>query len=117
MNETARPPDRIQQTVRVLGWILLLLAPVYVWMVWSAPTDSIQGTMQKILYVHPPLAWVRGLCPDTCLLAGTPETFNEETRLILLHLCFEHRDNHDQLSLLAHHRSAGEPTPPSVQYR
>lgn len=57
MNETTRPADRIDQTLRVFGWLLLALAPVYVWVVWSAPTDSIQGTMQKILYVHPPLAY------------------------------------------------------------
>jgi heme exporter protein C len=57
MNETSRSTDRIQQTLRVLGWVLLALVPVYAWMVASAPTDSIQGTMQKILYVHPPLAY------------------------------------------------------------
>ncbi len=57
MNETSRSPDRIRQTLRVLGWILLGLAPIYAWMVVTAPIDSIQGTMQKILYVHPPLAY------------------------------------------------------------
>jgi heme exporter protein C len=57
MNETSRSPDRIRQTLRVLGWTLLGLAPIYAWMVVTAPIDSIQGTMQKILYVHPPLAY------------------------------------------------------------
>jgi heme exporter protein C len=57
MNETSRSPDRIRQTLRVLGWVLLGLAPIYAWMVVTAPIDSIQGTMQKILYVHPPLAY------------------------------------------------------------
>jgi heme exporter protein C len=57
MNETSRSPDRIRQTLRVLGWVLLALMPIYAWMVVTAPIDSIQGTMQKILYVHPPLAY------------------------------------------------------------
>ena len=57
MNETTRPTDRIRQSLRLLGWILFVLVPAYAWMVWSAPTDSVQGTMQKILYVHPPLAY------------------------------------------------------------
>ncbi|MEZ4332880.1 MAG: cytochrome c biogenesis protein CcsA [Myxococcota bacterium] len=41
----------------VLGWILAGLAPVYAWTVWKAPLDSVQGVMQKILYVHPPTAY------------------------------------------------------------
>ncbi len=57
MNQTTRPDDRIHVTLRALGWILVVLMPVYAWLVWSAPTDYIQGTMQKILYVHPPLAY------------------------------------------------------------
>ncbi len=57
MNETSSSPDRIRQTLRVLGWIMLGLLPIYAWTVVTAPTDSIQGTMQKILYVHPPLAY------------------------------------------------------------
>jgi heme exporter protein C len=57
MNETSRSPERIRQTLRVLGWVLLALMPIYAWMVVTAPIDSIQGTMQKILYVHPPLAY------------------------------------------------------------
>jgi heme exporter protein C len=43
--------------VRGLGWILAILSPVYAWMVVRAPIDSVQGVMQKILYVHPPLAY------------------------------------------------------------
>lgn len=41
----------------VLGWILAVLVPLYAWTVWKAPLDSVQGIMQKILYVHPPLAY------------------------------------------------------------
>lgn len=49
--------DRLDVSLRVLGWIVLGLLPVYAWTVIQAPTDSIQGIMQKILYVHPPLAY------------------------------------------------------------
>jgi heme exporter protein C len=59
---TATPPptatsDRIGLTLRVLGWITLALLPVYAFVVIDSPVDSVQGMMQKILYVHPPLAY------------------------------------------------------------
>ncbi len=57
MTDPIHPPDSIRPALRVLGWIVLALLPVYAWVVMNAPTDSIQGTMQKILYVHPPLAY------------------------------------------------------------
>ena len=50
-------PNRIDLPLRLLGWSLLALLPFYAWVVIGAPTDSIQGPMQKILYVHPPLAY------------------------------------------------------------
>jgi heme exporter protein C len=40
-----------------LGWLLLVLLAIYVWSVVRAPIDSVQGVIQKILYVHPPLAY------------------------------------------------------------
>jgi heme exporter protein C len=40
-----------------LGALLALLTLVYVFSVWSAPIDRVQGVIQKILYVHPPLAY------------------------------------------------------------
>ena len=43
--------------LRVLGWILAVLVPVYAFMVYRAPLDGVQGVMQKILYIHPPLAY------------------------------------------------------------
>jgi heme exporter protein C len=62
MNTTTDSPsasgaDRIDFSLRLLGWIVLGLLPVYAWTVIQAPTDSVQGIMQKILYVHPPLAY------------------------------------------------------------
>ena len=36
---------------------LLVLLAVYAWAVVRAPIDSVQGVIQKILYVHPPLAY------------------------------------------------------------
>ena len=40
-----------------LGIPLALLLIAYAWIVVQAPIDSIQGIIQKILYVHPPLAY------------------------------------------------------------
>ena len=57
MNQSTRPTDGMTRALRALGWILLVLSPVFVWMVVNAPIDSVQGIMQKILYVHPPLAY------------------------------------------------------------
>jgi heme exporter protein C len=40
-----------------LGVVLAILTAVYAWAVVQAPVDSVQGVIQKILYVHPPLAY------------------------------------------------------------
>ena len=45
---------------RLRGWLgvpLVVLLAVYGWTVFQAPIDSVQGMIQKILYVHPPLAY------------------------------------------------------------
>ncbi len=39
------------------GALLGLLLIAYAWTVANAPVDSVQGVIQKILYVHPPLAY------------------------------------------------------------
>lgn len=43
---------------RFVGAALALLAPLYLVLVATAPLDSVQGVIQKILYVHPPCAFV-----------------------------------------------------------
>jgi heme exporter protein C len=43
--------------VRGTGAAALLLVPVWLWLVVSAPVDSVQGVVQKILYVHVPCAF------------------------------------------------------------
>lgn len=48
---------RVQTAARILGILVAALAPIYAWVVWKAPIDSVQGVMQKILYIHPPLAY------------------------------------------------------------
>ncbi len=42
---------------RALGAILLAMCAVYAHAVWRAPIDSVQGVVQKILYVHPACAF------------------------------------------------------------
>ena len=49
--------DRVANWRRPLGILLGLLCVGYAWTVWHAPIDRVQGVIQKILYVHPPLAY------------------------------------------------------------
>ena len=52
-----RIDDRISRVRRPVGVLLAALAAAYAWLVVQAPIDSVQGVIQKILYVHPPLAY------------------------------------------------------------
>ncbi|MBJ20343.1 MAG: cytochrome c biogenesis protein CcsA [bacterium] len=83
---TAASPDRIGVALRLLGWIVLGLMPIYAWTVIQAPTDSVQGIMQKILYVHPPLAYGAYLGFVTTAVGGG---------LFL----WRGREHHDQLAI------------------
>jgi heme exporter protein C len=60
-DSTLRIPSRLEQRlggfIAPLGWLLALLCFVYAWSVVGAPIDTVQGVIQKILYVHPPLAY------------------------------------------------------------
>jgi len=49
--------ERLGRVRKPLGWLLLAVALCYAWLVIRAPIDSVQGVIQKILYVHPPLAY------------------------------------------------------------
>jgi heme exporter protein C len=57
MDSSPPPTDPSGRLQSALGWILLVLSPIYAGVVLAAPVDRIQGIMQKILYVHPPLAY------------------------------------------------------------
>jgi heme exporter protein C len=50
-------PATLARWRRPLGAALGVLLLIYVYAVWSAPVDNVQGVIQKILYVHPPLAY------------------------------------------------------------
>ena len=47
----------LSRALSPLGWALALLCLGYAWTVLGAPVDNVQGVIQKILYVHPPLAY------------------------------------------------------------
>jgi heme exporter protein C len=50
--------DRIAAALRgPTAWVLALLAAAWLAAVARAPEDAMQGVIQKILYVHPPLAF------------------------------------------------------------
>ncbi len=55
------PADPIARAARralpLCGAALAVLTAVYAVVVWRAPLDRVQGVIQKILYVHPPLAF------------------------------------------------------------
>lgn len=42
---------------KLTAGIFYSLVAVWAFFVWNAPLDSVQGVIQKILYVHPPLAF------------------------------------------------------------
>ena len=48
---------RLVRCRRPVGFALAGLLLLSAFAVWSAPIDSVQGVIQKILYVHPPLAY------------------------------------------------------------
>lgn len=59
-SEAASPPalERHLGTLATAsGWLMVVALAIYAWMVINAPIDSVQGVIQKILYVHPPLAF------------------------------------------------------------
>ncbi|MEE3328428.1 MAG: cytochrome c biogenesis protein [Myxococcota bacterium] len=49
--------ERVSRWRYFIGFGLAITTIVYVWAVIQAPVDSSQGIIQKILYVHPPLAY------------------------------------------------------------
>jgi heme exporter protein C len=58
MTDPATPAlERIARARRPLGVLLALLVVAWAWAVAAAPIDRTQGVIQKILYVHPPLAY------------------------------------------------------------
>jgi heme exporter protein C len=58
MSDPAAPAlDRIASVRRPLGWLLALMVVLWAWTVVQAPIDRTQGVIQKILYIHPPLAY------------------------------------------------------------
>ncbi len=42
---------------RATAGLLFVLAALWIYLVWNAPIDRVQGVVQKILYVHPPTAF------------------------------------------------------------
>lgn len=58
MTGSAAAVDRIAARLRgPTGWLLAVLAAAWLAAVVRAPEDAMQGVIQKILYVHPPLAF------------------------------------------------------------
>jgi len=65
---------------RVLGPLLALCCLAYAWTVVAAPIDARQGVIQKILYVHPPLAYGAYLGFAVTAIAGALFLWKREER-------------------------------------
>ena len=49
----------IKLSQRLLGPVTLLLLALTFWLgLWVTPPDAVQGDLVRLLYVHPPIAWV-----------------------------------------------------------
>ncbi len=51
------PTLPLRRTLRICGALLLALAAAFAFCVWRAPEDATQGVIQKIFYLHVPLAF------------------------------------------------------------
>jgi heme exporter protein C len=49
--------DGANRWKRTTAALLAVLGISWAWTAWNAPIDSVQGVIQKILYLHPPLAY------------------------------------------------------------
>lgn len=49
--------NALRRALGISGAALLALLPLWLWLIWRAPADVQQGVIQKILYLHPPLAF------------------------------------------------------------
>ncbi|MHB1785308.1 MAG: cytochrome c biogenesis protein CcsA [Acidimicrobiales bacterium] len=59
------------QAVRALGVVALLGVVATVIMgLWVTPPDAVQGDLVRMLYLHPPVAWVGYLAFGVCALAS-----------------------------------------------
>ncbi len=59
-----------RRSVAATGWLLLAVVAGFAWAVQAAPTDAMQGPIQKVLYVHAPCAFAAYLGFITTALAG-----------------------------------------------
>ena len=49
----------IKLSQRLLGPVTLLLLALTFWLgLWITPPDAVQGDLVRLLYIHPPIAWV-----------------------------------------------------------
>ena len=63
--------DRLaRRAIRPTGWALAVLAPLWLFLAVTAPIDSVQGVVQKILYVHVPCAFAAYLGFGCTALGG-----------------------------------------------
>jgi len=84
--EQSRPLETVSNWRRLFGFLSGVLALMWIAAVTIAPVDSVQGVIQKILYLHPPLAYGAYLGFVLTAVGGA------------LYL-WKHQEIHDQLAL------------------
>lgn len=72
--------DPLQIWRRATGVLAALAVGTWLWLAWNAPADSVQGTIQKILYVHVPCAFTAYLGFIVCALGGALYLWRDEER-------------------------------------
>ncbi|MGH8981906.1 MAG: cytochrome c biogenesis protein CcsA, partial [Acidimicrobiales bacterium] len=64
--ELARPAStspRLRSVTRWIGIVAALTLALTVWLgLWVTPSAKVQGTLVRLLYLHPPVAWVALYC-------------------------------------------------------
>lgn len=52
-----------RRTVRILGVVASISVALTIWLaLWVTPPDRVQGNLVRLLYLHPPIAWVALYC-------------------------------------------------------
>ncbi len=59
MNARSSTPERLPRWIRATGALGAVLSALTVWLgLWVTPPDKVQGNLVRLVYLHPPIAWV-----------------------------------------------------------
>jgi heme exporter protein C len=68
---TPRHASRLQWLLQATGAVAAVGVAATVWLgLWVTPPDAFMGNLVRLLYIHPPIAWVMFLAYGTCFLSS-----------------------------------------------